>query len=117
MPGYEIREYVTAEGRSPFDAWLRGLKDVRGRAWVRAQLDRVNLGDYAPVGAGVFELRLHFGPGYRVYFGMEAGANVSLLLGGTENTQRRDIFTAKVFWADYRKRRNGDQQAISRQPD
>ena len=106
----DIQEYVTSDGRSPFDTWLRGLRDVQARARIRVRLDRVrlgNLGDYRTVGGGVFELRLAYGPGYRLYFAIEDRATLVLLTGGTKSTQQRDIDRAKTCWADYLGRNNG----------
>ena len=82
---------------SAFEIWLTGLRDRRGRAKIAARIDRLALGhagDVAPVGQGVSELRLHFGPGYRVYF-LRRGINVVVLLGGGDKaTQKRDIAAA-----------------------
>jgi len=71
----QIELYVTLDGRSPFEEWLGKLKDIKARAKIRVRLDRLslgnlgNLGDCKSVGSGIFELRIDFGPGYRVYFG------------------------------------------------
>ena len=103
----EIRNYLTADGRNPFDQWLISLRDRRGKAKIRARLDRVedgNLGDYKSVGEGVFELRIYYGPGYRLYFGLEGSTIIILLCGGDKNTQLQDIRTAKEYWEDYRSR-------------
>ncbi len=103
----DLQEYLTKTGQSPFNDWLVGLRDLRARARVRTRLDRVslgNLGDYASVGDGVFELRIFYGPGYRVYYGLKSATVMLLLLGGTKGTQRRDIRTAKAYLADYRRR-------------
>lgn len=111
-----VREYLTKDGGSPFNEWLQGLRDLKARARIRTRLDRLSLGntgDYALVGDGVFELRFFFGPGYRVYYGMEDDTKVVLLGGGTKDTQRRDIRIAKVYWEDYRRRNNGNQPKIS----
>ena len=111
-----VREYLTVDGISPFNEWLLGLRDLKARARIRTRLDRVslgNLGDYQPVGDGLFELRFFFGPGYRVYYGLQDDTNVVLLNGGIKDTQQRDIRIAKVIWNDYRKRNNGNQQKIS----
>ena len=82
---------------SAFEIWLTGLRDRRGRAKIAARIDRLALGhagDVAPVGQGVSELRLHFGPGYRVYF-LRRGTMVVVLLGGGDKaTQKRDIAAA-----------------------
>jgi len=103
----ELEIYVTEEGRVPFTEWLDSFRDIRSRVKIRARLDRVqlgNFGDHASVGEGVEELRIDFGPGYRVYFG-QAGTKVVLLLcGGDKSTQTQDILRAKSYWKDYQKR-------------
>ena len=103
----EIEIYLTEEGRAPFTEWFDSLRDIRGRVKIRTRLDRVqigNWGDRASVGEGVEELRIDFGPGYRVYFG-QAGTKVVLLLcGGDKSTQTQDILQAKSYWKDYQKR-------------
>ena len=112
MLRYELHEYMTIDGRKPFNEWLLGLRDVRARARIRARLDRLelgNLGDHASVGEGVLELRIFYGPGYRVYFSLENRNVVLLLIGGMKATQRSDIGIAKTHRADYRRRISGDQ--------
>ena len=104
---YEIDYYMTADGRTPFREWLETLRDVQGRAKVRVRLDRArlgNLGDNRAVGEGVHELRIDFGPGYRVYFGLEGNRLVLLLLGGDKSSQAKDIARAKEFWKDHQRR-------------
>jgi len=99
----KLRRYQDENREHPFDAWITGLKDKKGRGIIRNRLDRLeagNMGDCDPVGEGVFEFKINFGPGYRVYFG-EDGDLVVLLWGGIKDTQRRDILTAKGFWRDY----------------
>jgi putative addiction module killer protein len=81
-----------------FDRWLRKLKDQRAKATVAVRLRRMalgNFGDVAPVGDGVSELRIHFGPGYRVYFTQRGETVIILLCGGDKGTQSRDIASAK----------------------
>lgn len=98
-----VREYLTAAGRNPFREWL-GTLDVAVRARVQARVLRFeqrNLGDHKGVGAGVWEARLAFGPGYRIYFGKDGDSMVVLLLGGVKASQRRDIRRAQEFWRDY----------------
>ena len=112
MLRYRLREYITADGCSPFNDWLEGLRDIQARARVDTRLDRAslgNFGDYASVGGGVFELRIFYGPGYRVYYSLERINAMLLLLGGTKGTQKRDIRIAKAYLADYRRQINGDQ--------
>ena len=103
----ELEVYFTAEGRAPFTDWLDSLRDIRGRAKIRTRLDRVrlgNFGDRANVGDGVEELRIDFGPGYRVYFGQVGSKVVLLLCGGDKSTQTQDVREAKSYWKDYKKR-------------
>lgn len=99
----EIRIYETEEGRAPFGEWMdRQEAPVHGR--VMDRLERVelgNLGYHRGVGDGVFELKIDFGPGYRVYFGMDGNELVVLLIGGSKKTQRQDIETAKQYWRNY----------------
>jgi putative addiction module killer protein len=77
-----------------FDTWLAGLKDHVGKAQILLRLDRAsrgNWGDCEPVGEGISEMRIHFGPGYRVYFTRRGAVIYLLLLGGDKSTQKRDI--------------------------
>ena len=102
-----LREYVTPEGKNPFQEWLTGLRDVNARARVRVRLNRMrlgNFGDAKPVGGGIAELRVPYGPGYRVYFGRIDNTIVLLLCGGDKSSQKRDITTAKDYWLDYQRR-------------
>jgi|SRR5687767_8249404 putative addiction module killer protein len=81
-----------------FARWHGAIRDVQLRARIADRIDRLaegNPGDVAPVGEGVSELRLHFGPGYRIYFVQRGELVVVLLCGGDKGTQRRDIETAK----------------------
>lgn len=99
--------YRTREGRLPFEEWLRGLRDANAVARVLARIGRIrrgNLGDCKPVGEGVSELRVDYGPGYRVYFGEAGLMLVILLCGGDKRTQDRDISQACEYWQDYRRR-------------
>lgn len=104
MPvGLTVREYLTADGRSPFREWLAEL-ETKIRARIQARVLRLstgNLGDHKYVGAGVWEARLMFGPGYRIYFGREGRDLILLLLGGRKSSQSRDISRAQRLWKDY----------------
>jgi putative addiction module killer protein len=108
-----VREYASADGRNPFREWLSAL-DVATRARIQARVFRFetgNLGDHKTVGAGVFEARIMFGPGYRIYFGRHGRDLVVLLLGGHKASQARDIRRAQEFWADYlRANRHGTKK-------
>ena len=104
----EVREYQTEDGQKPFQEWLRDLRDREARVRVRVRLDRIllgNLGDTKSVGRGVSELRISYGPGYRIYFGQDGNRIVILLCGGDKRTQRKDIEEAHLFWADYNRRK------------
>jgi putative addiction module killer protein len=106
----ELREYRLPNGKAPFSEWLRDLRDREARARIRVRLNRVrlgNFGDSTPLGEGLFELRLMFGPGYRVYFGREGDRLVLLLCGGDKKTQEKDIGRARAAWEDYKRRGHG----------
>lgn len=99
----EVREYITEDGDSPYDDWLSGL-DRKSRARVRVRVDRVslgNFGDHKRLTEELYELRLFFGPGYRVYIAREGTTVVILLCGGDKSTQKMDIKSAAALWADY----------------
>ena len=104
----EIRVYNTKDGKRPFDKWFDGLRDRNAQQRIDARLARVqlgNFGDSKTVGEGVLELRIDYGPGYRVYFGRDGDQVVLLLMGGDKRTQSKDIATAKEYWADYKARK------------
>lgn len=108
----EIQNYLTVDGRSPFEEWLDSLRDTRARAKIKNRLKRVelgNLGDYRSVGAGVYELKIDYGPGYRVYFGQVGSIIVILLCGGEKSTQKQDILRAKEYWRNYERRENANK--------
>ena len=104
---YEIDYYKTNEGKAPFKEWLEALSDVSGRAKIRIRLDRArlgNLGDHKPVDEGIWEFRIDYGPGYRVYFAKDGNRLILLLIGGDKDTQRRDIAQATGYLQDHRRR-------------
>lgn len=104
MTDKEIIYYKTGRGREPFKIWLKSIKDKVMRARIVKRLERVSLGNYGDVkaiGAGVSELRLHFGPGYRVYLAEDGDRIVVLLTGGDKGSQSRDIEIAQEYWKDY----------------
>ena len=105
----QVNIYLDSKGKAPFSVWLNALTDVKGRAKIRERIARLRLGnqgDCEPVGEGISELRIHYGPGYRVYFGKAGKQLVILLVGGTKRTQKKDIKIAKLFWKDYKERKN-----------
>jgi putative addiction module killer protein len=103
----EVLRYVTEDGRDVLGEWLKELSDVRARAKVFARIARLeagNFGDCKPVGGGVRELGVDWGPGYRVYYAMAEKACVLLLCGGDKRKQSSDIERAIQYWKDYRRR-------------
>ena len=87
---------------------MERLHDRQARAKIRVRLNRIrlgNFGDSKSVGDGVHEIRVRYGPGYRVYFGHKGNTVVILLLGGDKKTQSDDIALAKRYWDDYLRRR------------
>ena len=111
--GPEIELLLYHPGRSsPFSDWLGSLKDPRAVAIVRARLNRIrlgNFGDCRSVGGGVQELRIDYGPGFRVYFGRRSPFAVVLLVGGSKKSQAKDIETARKFWREYSDVKNNEQ--------
>jgi putative addiction module killer protein len=100
-----LRIYEAKNGRRPFEEWVNALRDLPTVRRIQARLAGVsagNLGDVKSVGGGVNELRLAFGPGYRVYFGAAGDELIILLCGGDKSSQDKDIKKAKEFWSDYR---------------
>jgi putative addiction module killer protein len=103
----ELREYVDELGRSRYARWRETL-DVTALVRVSVAVDRLstgNLSNVKSVGAGVLELKIQFGPGYRVYFGRDGERLVLLLGGGTKRTQPEDIERARNAWRAYKWRK------------
>lgn len=96
--------YRDPNGNEPFHDWLHSLRDPTIRRRILSRLLRVeagHYGDYKAVGEGVNELRLFFGPGYRIYFGEDGDRIVVLLSGGDKGSQSRDIQQAQRYWQEY----------------
>jgi putative addiction module killer protein len=103
----EIREYLDRDGRSPFGEW-RSKLNAEARRKVTTALYRVGLGNFSNVqgvGAGVYECKINFGPGYRVYFGKDGEEIVILLGGGTKKRQQNEISLTLDRWEDYKLRK------------
>ncbi|CAN5766430.1 type II toxin-antitoxin system RelE/ParE family toxin [soil metagenome] len=103
----ELNQYVDQQGRNPFDRWFEKL-DSNTQARIVVALDRLERGNFSAakgVGAGVSELRLDFGPGYRIYFGKDGETLIILLGGGTKKRQQNDIAAAHLLWQEYKKRK------------
>lgn len=107
-----VEFFELSEGRYPAKDWLFGLKSREDRQRILRRLEKVqagNWGDWKWLGDAVGELRLQFGPGYRVYFGEDGQHLLILLVGGDKATQSRDISTAKRHWAVYKARKRGSR--------
>jgi putative addiction module killer protein len=103
----ELRHYLTTGGRNVFGTWLDGLKDDKAEARIAARLNRLaagNFGDCKPLQEGVWELRIDWGPGYRVYYAMVGRTCVLLLCGGDKRKQSADIARAIDYLNDYKRR-------------
>ena|ERR1035438_4661418 len=101
------RLYRTSDDRVPYEEWLDGLRDVMGRAKIRIRVDCAALGNFGKhrmLGAGLIELKIDYGPGYRVYMGLQGPKVLVLLLGGDKSTQEKDITRAHQYWKDYKRR-------------
>lgn len=96
--------YQGRTGKQPFTEWLKSLKDQTARRQVRSRLDRLvagHFGDCKSVGDGVYELRIHSGPGYRLYYAEVENSFILLLYAGSKQSQSKDIKIAKQYWKDY----------------
>lgn len=105
----KIVEYLEQDGSSPFARWFDRLDPIAAARVTVAlyRLEQGNLSSVRPVGEGVSEYRVDFGPGYRLYFGQRGGALIVLLGGGTKKNQNADIRIAKRRWRDYKARKRG----------
>ncbi|HXE07063.1 MAG TPA: type II toxin-antitoxin system RelE/ParE family toxin [Acidobacteriaceae bacterium] len=102
----ELRQYIDELGRNGFERWFERL-EAGVQARVTAYLDRLERGNFSAAKgvAGIFELRLDFGPGYRIYFGEDGDTLVILLAGGTKKKQQEDIARAQALWREYKRRK------------
>jgi putative addiction module killer protein len=101
-----VSEYVAGDRRKPFSEWLHSVKDAKTRLVIDkriANLRRGTLGDFKFFDT-LLELRIDYGPGYRIYCGKKGKAYVLLLCGGTKRTQDQDIRTAQTYWKDHQAR-------------
>lgn len=98
--------YATDTGKEPFSEWENGL-DTKMRAIVINRLNRIKLGNFRDAkriqaGLGIWELRINYGPGYRIYFGKKGNTIIILFTGGSKKSQTRDIAKAKKYWLEYK---------------
>lgn len=104
---FTIERYITAEGISVLSRWLASLKDRNAYVRIIGRLSRLeqgNFGDCKPVGGGVWELRINYGPGYRVYYSLAGKTIILLLCGGDKRSQDRDIACVIDYWKEYKRR-------------
>jgi putative addiction module killer protein len=104
-PVVEVYTFETSEGKVPFNDWFLSIRDSKTRARIETRIDRLSLGNFSncePARGGVTELKMDFGPGYRVYFGQDGRTLVILLGGGTKDTQDADMKLARQYWRDYK---------------
>ncbi len=103
--------YETENGKSPFSKWLNSIRDNLTFSRIQTRIFRIengNFGDTKSVGKGVWELKLNFGSGYRIYYGLTNNSLVIILMGGDKSTQKKDIKIAQIYWSDYlRRNQNG----------
>lgn len=104
---YQVIDYLTENGRDPFKDWLANLSDRQAQARVLVRVQRMaagNYGDSRPIGEGVWELRIDYGPGYRVYYARAGEKLLLLLIGGDKRKQQADIDKALEYWNDWNRR-------------
>jgi putative addiction module killer protein len=100
--------YQTSEGVVPVAEWLEGLADAKTKARILTRIGRAeqgNFGDFKALGDGISEMRIDFGPGYRIYYSQVEGKVVLLVEGGDKKSQKADIKRAKEYLADYKSRK------------
>ena len=103
----KVKEYLNKTGKSPYAVWHNHL-DAKAAAKVSTALYRLEQGNFSNtkgVGGGIFEYKLDFDPGYRIYFGKDGERVVIILGGGTKKHQQQDIDAAKAYWRDYKTRK------------
>lgn len=103
----EVRMYRLASGREPFFSWCNGIRDRKVKVLIRNSIRRLGEGlsvDFKRLCKGVFELRLHYGAGYRIYYATQGRVRFVLLLGGDKGSQKADKAKAVAYWQDYRER-------------
>lgn len=102
-----VRNYITLNGRDPYRQWYTSIKDRKTQTIIMSRMDRLqhgNPGDCKRLSSGLYELRIDYGPGYRIYFGLFRNRVVILLGGGTKGTQQRDITKAQAYWNEFLER-------------
>lgn len=104
ITSFEIRIYKASTSRKPFSDWMHSFKDEKSRSVIRSRINRLqsgNFGDCKYLDKGVYELRIHYGKGFRVYFAKIKNVIIVLLCGGDKHTQINDIKKAQEYWELY----------------
>ncbi len=107
---YTVKIYQTSTGKSPFNEWLLDLSDRKAKAAIHLRIERLRtglFGDCKVLGAGIFELKLDIGPGYRVYFSKTGTTIILILSAGSKKNQQKDISLSKKYFEDYKVRIGG----------
>lgn len=105
-----VEYFITSNGKIPIKEWIYSIKDQLTQAILYKRIRQAadgNFGDYKSVGSGVFELRINYGPGYRIYYGIHNDEVILLLAGGSKRTQSTDIEKAKAYWTIFKENKNG----------
>lgn len=103
----EVHYYETPSGKTPVQEWLSGIKDTLTQAILYKRIRQAGLGQLGKtrnVGSGVSELKIDFGPGYRVYFGIHEDRLILILMAGSKRTQEGDIKKARAYWIEWKER-------------
>ncbi|MEP6593033.1 MAG: type II toxin-antitoxin system RelE/ParE family toxin [Acidobacteriota bacterium] len=100
-----LQEYLDEAGRSPFGRWFDGINAAAAAKVTTARIEQRNFSNVEGVGSGVFERKIDFGPGYRVYFGKDGERLIILVGGGTKKGQAGDIARTRERWAEYKQRK------------
>lgn len=101
---------MTPNGKLPAKDWLNSIKDKLTQAILYKRIRQAalgNFGDHKALGSGVFEMRIDYGPGYRIYYGVHKNEVILLLIGGSKRTQSSDIEKAKTYWTIFKENQNG----------
>jgi putative addiction module killer protein len=104
---YRIEFYKTEDGSEPFIEWLKSLKDMDTQALIFQRLQRIkggSFGDCDPIHDGLWEFKIHVGPGFRLYYTLAGKTVILIVAGGIKRTQKKDIKQALVYLQDYKRR-------------
>jgi putative addiction module killer protein len=103
----QIEVYETLNGKRPFEEWVKDIRELHTRAKILTRIDRLKLGNFGDCKSlqdGICELRIHYGPGIRIYYGKIGNKLILLLCGGEKSSQEKDIAKAKEYFKDFQER-------------